>query len=78
MCFAAKVRQPSNGVSEPDTQSFARKSTTPRKVSGSIGRLGLQYVVAAEWLLGYYLLAAMIFTLAETMPLINRLLTGVF
>lgn len=47
-------------------------------VSGRIGPLGLQYVVAVEWLIGYYLLAALVYTLAETMPLINRLMTGIF
>ncbi len=51
------------------------KDTT---VSGRIGWLDLKYIVALEWALGFYLLAALMVTLANTQPLINRLITGVF
>lgn len=42
------------------------------------GFLRIEYIVAFEWLLGFYILAALLVTLANTQPLINRLLTGVF
>ena len=47
-------------------------------VSGRIGWLDLKYIVALEWALGFYLLAALMLTLKNTQPLINRLITGVF
>ena len=47
-------------------------------LSGRVGRLDMAYVVALEWALGFYVLAAVTLTLANTQPLINRLLTGVF
>lgn len=47
-------------------------------LSGSLGPLPLAYVIAFEWALGFYLLAAITITLANTQPLINRLVTGVF
>ena len=47
-------------------------------ISGKIGRLGLKKVVTVEWLLGLLLLAALTVTLANTQPLVNKLITGVF
>lgn len=41
-------------------------------VSGSLGPLPMAYVIAFEWALGFYLLAAITITLANTQPLINR------
>ncbi len=40
--------------------------------------LDLRYFVMLEWLLGYGFLAAFVYTLAETLPLVNRLLGGIF
>lgn len=36
------------------------------------------WLVRIEWVLGYYIVAALIYTLSETWPLLNRLLAGVF
>jgi hypothetical protein len=47
-------------------------------LAGRIGRLKIGYVVALEWILGFYLLAALTVTLANTQPLINRLISGIF
>jgi len=46
-------------------------------VSGHIGKINLKTIVMIEWALGFYLLAALVVTLANTQPLINRLITGV-
>lgn len=47
-------------------------------LGGRCGPLPIAYLVALEWALGYYLLAALTVTLANTQPLINRLISGVF
>src|SRR5262249_20186219 len=47
-------------------------------LAGRVWRLKIGYVVALEWLLGFYLLAALTVTLANTQPLINRLISGIF
>ena len=52
------------------------RDTTLSTPAGSF--LNIEYIVALEWLLGFYLLAALLVTLANTQPLINRLLTGIF
>ena len=36
------------------------------------------WLVRIEWALGYYIVAALIYTLSETWPMLNRLLAGVF
>lgn len=47
-------------------------------LAGHVGPLPIAYLVAVEWALGFYLLAALTVTLANTQPLINRLISGVF
>ncbi|WP_114325531.1 pentapeptide repeat-containing protein [Candidatus Colwellia aromaticivorans] len=47
-------------------------------VAGRFLGLDLKYLVILEWLLGYLLLAALTITLAETQPLVHRLLYGLF
>jgi hypothetical protein len=47
-------------------------------VSGHVGTWDLRWIVAAEWVLGFYLLALPIYTLTTTQPLLNRLIQGVF
>jgi uncharacterized protein YjbI with pentapeptide repeats len=47
-------------------------------VFGRMGPIDLRWVVRLEWLIGYYFLAAVTITLAETQPLLNRLVTGLF
>jgi uncharacterized protein YjbI with pentapeptide repeats len=47
-------------------------------VSGRIAGLNPKFIVVLEWALGFYLLAALMVTLANTQPLINRLITGAF
>jgi hypothetical protein len=47
-------------------------------VSVHIGTWDLHWIVAVEWLLGFYLLALLIYTLTNTQPLLNRLIQGVF
>ena len=37
----------------------------------------LRQLLRLQWALGYYLVAALIYTLSETWPLLNRLLSGV-
>ena len=54
---------------------FGYRDTT---ISGRFLWINLRYIVMAEWLIGFYIMAAVIFTLAETMPLVNRLLGGLF
>ena len=54
---------------------FGYRDTT---ISGRFLWVNLRYIVMAEWLIGFYIMAAIIFTLAETMPLVNRLLGGLF
>ncbi|ETR74663.1 MAG: hypothetical protein OMM_06181 [Candidatus Magnetoglobus multicellularis str. Araruama] len=46
-------------------------------ISGKI--FGIDYIVIVwiEWLLGFFLLSCMAVTLSNTMPLVNRLITGV-
>ncbi len=47
-------------------------------VSGTIWGIDYKYIVWIEWLLGFYLLAALAVTLSNTVPVVNRLITGVF
>ena len=47
-------------------------------ISGKI--LGVDYkcIVWIEWLLGYYLLGALVVTLSNTLPIVHRLISGIF
>ena len=47
-------------------------------IHGRIFGFDLKYIVVLEWMLGYLLLAALIVTLTNTQPLINKLIAGVF
>jgi len=47
-------------------------------LSGGLGPIKVGYLVRLEWALGYLVLAALTVTLANTQPLLNRLLTGIF
>ena len=47
-------------------------------VSGRLGFLPARALVLIEWLLGFYVLACLTITLANTWPLVNRLISGVF
>jgi hypothetical protein len=47
-------------------------------ISGRLGKFDLKYLVVLQWVLGFFLLAALMITLANTQPLINRLITGAF
>jgi len=42
------------------------------------GNPGSRYLVWIEWALGYYILSLLAITLSNTMPLLNRLITGMF
>jgi uncharacterized protein YjbI with pentapeptide repeats len=46
--------------------------------SGTFMGLDLRYVVGLEWLLGYFVLAAILVTMSNTVPLVNTLITGMF
>jgi len=46
--------------------------------SGTVMGRDLKYVVWIEWLLGYFVLAAIAVTMSNTVPLINSLITGLF
>ena len=47
-------------------------------ISGNIMRVDYKFIVWMEWLLGFYLLASLVVTLSNTVPLIHRLISGVF
>jgi hypothetical protein len=47
-------------------------------IAGNIWGINSKYLVWTEWALGYYILAALAVTLSNTLPLVNRLITGVF
>lgn len=47
-------------------------------ISGRILGIDYKYIVWLGWVVGYYLLAALIVTLFNTMPIINKLLSSVF
>ena len=47
-------------------------------ISGKILGIDYTYIVWLEWVLGYYVLGALVVTLSNTLPIINRLITGVF
>jgi hypothetical protein len=47
-------------------------------ISGNIMGVDYKYIVWMEWLLGFYLLASLVVTLSNTVPLLHRLITGVF
>ncbi len=46
-------------------------------ISGNILGIDYKYIVWIEWLLGFYLLAALVVTLSNTVPLIHRLISGI-
>ena len=47
-------------------------------VTVRLGPLPMACLVAVEWALGFFVLAVLTVTLANTQPLINRLISGVF
>lgn len=47
-------------------------------ITGKVGPLDVKYFVILEWALGFYFLAAITVTLANTQPLINKLISGLF
>ncbi len=48
------------------------------KISGKILGIDCKYFVWFEWLLGFYLLACLTVTMSNTVPIINRLISGMF
>ena len=48
------------------------------KISGKILRIDAKYFVWAEWVIGYWLLAALVVTLSNTLPIVHRLISGIF
>jgi hypothetical protein len=47
-------------------------------VTGKVGPLDVKYIVMFEWALGFFFLSAITVTLANTQPLINKLIGGLF
>lgn len=47
-------------------------------IDGRIAGLYFKWVVRLEWVLGLYLLAALSYTLQNVVPVVNKLVTGVF
>jgi hypothetical protein len=47
-------------------------------ITGKMGPLDVKYLVIFEWTIGFYFLAAITVTLANTQPLINKLISGLF
>lgn len=48
------------------------------KISGKLLRIDAKWFVRAEWVIGYYLLAALVVTLSNTVPIVHRLISGIF
>ncbi|MDX1653691.1 MAG: pentapeptide repeat-containing protein [Candidatus Competibacteraceae bacterium] len=47
-------------------------------LSGTVGSIKVDHLVRIEWFIGFYVLAMFTVTLANTQPLLNRLITGIF
>ena len=47
-------------------------------ISGKILGIDYKYILWLEWVLGYYILGALVVTLSNTLPIVNRLISGVF
>ncbi len=43
-----------------------------------LGRLHYRWIIRLEWLLGLYLLPALSYTLQNVVPVVNKLVTGIF
>ena len=48
------------------------------KISGKILGIDAKYFVWAEWVIGYWLLTALVITLSNTLPIVHRLISGIF
>ncbi len=48
------------------------------KISGKIFRIDAKWFVWAEWVIGYWLLTALLVTLSNTLPIVHRLISGIF
>jgi hypothetical protein len=42
------------------------------------GKCDLRWIVRAEWVIGFFLLGSLLYTLANTWPLLNKLIQDVF
>lgn len=47
-------------------------------LSGTVAGIQVHHLVRIEWAVGFYVLAVLTVTLANTQPLLNRLITGIF
>jgi len=47
-------------------------------ISGKLLGIDYKWIVRVEWVLGYCVLAALVITLSNTLPILNKLLSGVF
>lgn len=47
-------------------------------IEGKVAGLDYKWIVRLEWLIGLYLLAALSFTLQNVVPVVNKLVTGIF
>jgi len=47
-------------------------------ISGKISGIDYKYIVWIEWLLGFFLLACLTVTMSNTIPIIKRLISGIF
>lgn len=47
-------------------------------ISGKLLGIDYKYIVWIEWALGFYLLACLAVTLSNTLPIVNRVITGMF
>lgn len=54
---------------------FGYRDTT---ISDKILGIDYNYIIFVEWLLGYYILAALAVTISNTLPVVNSLISGVF
>ena len=49
-----------------------------RRISQKIFKINAKYFVWAEWIIGYWMLATITITIYNTVPTINRLISGIF
>ena len=49
-----------------------------RRISKEIFKINAQYFIWTEWIIGYWMLATITMTIYNTVPVINRLISGVF
>ncbi len=47
-------------------------------ISGKIFGIDYKYIVRIEWVLGYFLMGALVVALSNTLPIVHKLISGIF